>query len=361
MGLISYIKGLFNKDLECTEDISNHFVYFFPLKKPIKINSNIIVPNGFDAVFVAKDTVCDVLKEGKHKIINASLPVLFTKLKLTRPNKKGKLPKKFKCDIYFVNLSDISTNFIGETPFILKSYTFGKVKGFAEGMIDFRVTDPQALIERILLDMPYIKNGRAIGVISTSAGDEINHALEHSETKFRDIITHPNAIHKYLAQEMPDKLDYMGVRILDAEISALKLNKKVQEKVNKFLENQMEFDTQIDNFSKNSTNTVNSYVEPQQVPVESGTMIDNGAHVEELDARIVNDLRNATPREKAKDILFNRSDPSILFKNKGSVRTEAKVDSDFSSVPTKKQCKFCNSTIDVNLPVCPTCGFRQDF
>lgn len=360
MGIISYLKGLFNKDLECKEDISNHFVYFFPLTKLIKVNSNIIVPAGFEAVFVVKDTVCDVLKEGKHKITNASLPVLYSKLKLARPKKNGRYTKKFKCDIYFVNLSDISTNFIGENPFVLKSYTFGKVKGYAEGMVDFRVVDSLSLIERLLIELPYIKNGKAISILGTVVGDEINSALESSDTKFRDIITHPNVIHKYLAQEMENKLDYMGIRILDAEISALRLNKKIQEKVSKYLENKIDFDEQIENFSTEKTTfTFNNKAE--KVAVESGTMIDNGAHVEELDAKIVNDLRNVTPKEKAKDILFNRSDPSILFKNKGNVRTEAKVDSDFSSVPTKKQCKFCNATIDVKLPVCPNCGFRQDF
>ena len=360
MGLISFIKGLFNHDLECKEDISNHFVYFFPLKKLIRVNSNIIIPPGFDAVFVSKDTVCDVLKEGKHRITNASLPVLFNKMKLNRPNKNGKLPKKFKCDIYFVNLSDISTDYIGESPFLLKSVTFGKVKGFAEGMVDFRVIDSSLLIERILVDMPYIKNGKAIGVVSTSIGDEVNNALENSDAGFKDIITHPQVIHKYLSQIMLEKLDYMGVRILDVEISALRLNKKVQEKVNKYLENHIEFDEQINNLGNDKmSNTFSRPVE--KVSVESGTMIDNGAHVEELDAKIVNDLRNTTPKEKAKDILFNRGDPSILFKNKGSIRTEAKVDTDFNNKPTKKQCKFCDATIDGSLPVCPNCGFRQNF
>ena len=79
MRLISYLMSIFSKDLECKEDISNHFVYFFDVKKAIKVNSNIIVPDGFDAVFVAKDTVCDLLRSGKHRINNASLPVLFNK------------------------------------------------------------------------------------------------------------------------------------------------------------------------------------------------------------------------------------------------------------------------------------------
>lgn len=361
MGLISYLMSIFSKDLECKEDISNHFVYFFDIRKPIKVNNNIIVPDGFDAVFVAKDTVCDLLRSGKHRMNNASMPVLFNKLKLTRPNKNGKLPKKFKCDIYFVNLSDISTNFIGETPFILKSYSFGKVKGFAEGMIDFRVIDSPLLIERLLAEMSYIKNGKAISVVGTTAGDEVNNALEKSDTKFRDIISHPKAIHKYLSTEMVDKLDYMGIRVLDAEISALRLNKKVQEKVNRYLNNQAEFEEQLNSFANDKMQNVEVSKPVEPVAVESGSSIDNGAKIEELDARIVNDLRNATPKEKARDILFNRSDPSILFKNKNPIKTEAKIDSDFSSVPTKKQCKFCNSTIDVSVPVCPVCGFRQDF
>lgn len=362
MGLISFIKSLFVKDLECREDISNHFVYLFPLTSLIKIDRCITVPNGFEAVFVANDTVCDVLREGKHRITNASLPVLFNKLKLNRPNRKGKTPTKFKCDIYFVNLSDISTNFMGENPFIIKSYSFGKVKGFAEGMIDFRVYDAEKLIEFLLMDRPYIKNGQAIQMLSICAGDEVNVVLEKSDTKFRDIITHPNAIHKYLEQEMVDKLNYMGVRVLDAEVTALRLNKKVQEKVNKFLANQSEFEEQLEEFSTGKV-SVTSGVSNQnkQELVESDTMIDNGAMVQELDSHFVNDLKTATPKDKAKDILFNRSDPSILFKNKGNVRTQAKVDSDFSSAPTLKQCKFCGATIDVSCSFCPKCGFRQDF
>ncbi len=360
MGLISFIKNLFVKDLECGEDISDHFVYMFPLKSMIKINKFITIPNGFDAVFVAGDTVCDTLHEGKHRITNASMPVLFSKLKLNRPNKKGKTPNKFRCDIYFVNLSDISTNFIGTNPFILKSYSFGKVKGFAEGMIDFRVIDPQKLIEFLLMELAYIKNGKAIAMLSNYAGDEVNTLLERSDTKFRDIIRHPNAIHKYLEQEMVDKLDYMGVRVLDAEITALRLNKKIQEKVNKYLANQAIFDEQIEEFSTGKV-TVTAEKPKEEVWVDSGSLIDNGAKVQELDSRIMENLRMATPKDKAKEILFNRSDPSILFKNKGNVRTEAKVQSDFSSAPTLKQCKFCGETIDVSLSFCPKCGFRQDF
>ena len=361
MGLISFIKSFFNKDLECKEDISNHFVFMFPLVNLIKVDRFITVPNGFEAVFVANDTVCDVLHEGKHRITNASLPVLFNKLKLNRANKKGKTPSKFKCDIYFVNLSDISTNFIGQNPFVLKSHSFGKVKGFTEGMIDFRVVDSAKLIEFLLMDMPYIKNGKAIEMLSVCAGDEINSILEKGDTNFKDIIMHPNAIHKYLEQEMVDKLDYMGVRVLDAEVTALRLNKKVQEKVNKYLSNQSEFEEQFEEFSTGKVK-VEAGTKKENELVDSETMIDNGSKVQELDSYFVNDLKTTTTtKDKAKEILFNTSHPSTLFKNKGNVRTQAKVENDFNSTPTLKQCKFCGATIDVNASFCPKCGFRQDF
>lgn len=358
MGLISFIKGLFSNTIEIKEDISNHFVYFLPLSHYIKVNTTFIVNQGFTAVFVAGDKVCDVLDAGNHKLTNASLPVLFSKLKLNRPNKKGKLPKRFKCDIYFINLSDISTDFMGENPFIIKSYSFGKVKGFAEGMLDFRVVDAVKLIDFLLIDLPFIKNGKAISVLGGFAGDEVNKCLENSETKFRDIITHPEAIHKYLSQEMVDKMEYMGIKILDVDLTALRLNKKIQDKVNKFLKNQSDFKEQIEEFNMSKVSVMEDG-EPEEVFVENVSQIDHGAKIQELDAKIVTDLKNISSKDKAKDILFNRSDPSILF-NKSGVKTSAKVDTSWSSTPTLKQCKFCGATIEINSTICPKCGFRQE-
>lgn len=392
MGLFTKIKNIFSKNIECGDEVENHFIYFYPLKNRIvNIGSNIVVRPGYNAVFVYGDKVCDVLPSGKHKIGNTTLPITFDRLKLNKPNKYDNLPKKFKADIYFVNTNlNKEVDFNSDIPFVAKSETFGKVKGYCEGVFDMQVVQPEKVMKFMLADCAYLKNKQGIKKLKLLVGNEVNRGLEKSHLHFSEVLMQPQTLYDYFNPAMNDKILFTGISVNNVEVTSLRLNRKMQEKVAEYLESQ-----KSNNAQKLNAEKLKEELAPEKVYVRDDTDAFGGAAnyssqsygnanvaSNSYSAQSVgsyNAEQNVTPTPINNSVGADINPKSNVEFNPFAMRrggvanvpqnpnpnlnvNNAKINAgeNLMNGENLKQCKYCGATIDVSCSFCPKCGFKQN-
>lgn len=362
MGLIAKLKKLFNKNIECGDEIKGHFIYLYPSSsRVVNVNSQIIVGDDYYAVFVCNDRVCDVLASGKHKITGATLPKSFSRLKLGKANRAGKYPKKFKADIYFVYKHIIpQQNFCSDNKFVIKSNDFGKVKGYSEGLCDIQITDPESLLKVLLIDRYYIKNKLGMQLTLGMVGDQVNKMIEQSKYEFTEIILNPSILTHYLNPSVNVGLDGLGIRLYNVEVTSFKLNRSLQKKVALFLAERKQCTEQ---FEKTGIKYQPEQIIPNKVDV-SATVEQNPNSVLQQNGNensVQNQSANSYPNYGSQPQIIRRGG-GINMQNAPKEKTEYSAPlnaSDVFNENDKKVCKFCGETIDAGFSFCPKCGFKQ--
>ena len=363
MGLLANLRKMFNKNIECGEEITGHFIYLYPSgNRIVHVNSHIIVGDNYNAVFVCNDRVCDVLPPGKHKLTGATLPVTFSKLKLDKPTKNGSLPKKFKADVYFVYKEIMEQQqFCSFERFVKKSNDFGKVKGYTEGLFDIQVTDPEKLFKVLLIDRYYIPNKLGLKIASGYIGNEINRMLEASETSFTEMILKPAILKPMLNPAINERIENLGVKVYNVEVTSLKLNRKMQKKVAMFLHERKSVE---DQFEQSGIKYTPEQIVPDKVDVSAQTPL-NASVMAQNQAENVSQANYQQPAFQQPQ--GNQTPPSII--RRGGLQMQNSVQqteynaklntSEVFNSENKKVCKFCNQTIDAGYSFCPRCGFKQ--
>lgn len=347
MSIFSKLKSLFNKSIECGDELNGRLLYLYPLKgRVVHINAHIIVNNGYSAVFVINDRVSDVVSSGKHKINGSILPTTFAKLKLDKPTRNGNYQKRFKADIYYVSNTIMErVEYSSVEPFYAKSDKFGRIKGYAEGFCNLQIYDPETLLKVLLVEKPFVTNKESKTLITNIVGNEVNKLLAKSKISFTELILNPKSVNQVLNPIISEKTENFGIRISNIEVSSLKLNRRLQKKVSEFLAQRSHFDKQFEN---TGIKFEPQNIVPNKVEVTANT---------EAEAEITNNTTNSNPN--APQIFRRGGNVSAPVANT-NYETE-KIDSseNILSNNNKKVCKFCGETIDAKFMFCPVCGFKQ--
>lgn len=359
MGLLANLRKMFNKNIECGEEITGHFVYLYPSNSRIvHVNSHIIVKDDYFAVFVCNDKVCDVLPPGKHKLTAVTLPKSFNRLKLDKANRKGNFPKKFKADVYFVCKSVMEQQqFCSFDKFIKKSNDFGKVKGYSEGLLDIQVNDPEKLFKVLLIDRYYVPNKVGLKIIMGYIGNEINRMIESTEVGFTEMILQPSVLKQVLNPAINARIENMGVRVYNVEVTSFKLNRKLQKKVATFLQERKSVN---DQFEQSGI----KYTPEQIIPDKVDITAQNSSTNEEAaqNAQVAPEANGysvqQTPGQSPPQIIRRGGLQMQNTPQKTEYNAELNTTEVFNS-ENKKVCKFCNQTIDAGYLFCPRCGFKQ--
>lgn len=262
MGLINYFKKLFNKNIECGAELDGQLIYLFPSSgRIVHINRNIIIPDGYNAVFVVKDKITDVMYPGKHKMDEQTLPQTFNRLNYIKKIRNGKVIRKFKGDVYFVSMNTFRNfNFSSDIPFIIRSHEFGKVKGKCEGACEFTITDSRYAISYLKQSYAYLKKGVAENDFGKIIGNEINRKLERSKMDLLDILNNVSVANDYLGDELNNCFDDIGFRVKDVKLVAIDFDKRIQKKVGDYLANKNLVEKKFSQmeFQKMSTNEIDN-------------------------------------------------------------------------------------------------------
>lgn len=316
MGILAKLKNIFAKNIDCSKDLDDVFFHLMPWVK-VTVDSNLIVRDGFVALFVCKNKVTDILPSGKYKLSNNTIPYTFKRLKLYKIDKNGNMPNKFNCDIYFVSTGLIQNfEFVSNNPYIKKSNRFGKVVAYSEGICDFRISDPKKLIEYILLERAYIKDKVAINDISNIIGNGVNEIMEKCGESFGSLVANVKTTNIILNSNIDKVLEFCGLKCSNFDLKLMRVNSRLQKKLDEYLQMQKEYNTEFADTANDVLNqTLNSVVVEREQSVD-----DNGS----------------------------------------SVRFDTGTTPIDMTVLGKKQCNYCGKYINEKARYCEFCGFNQN-
>lgn len=316
MGILAKLKNIFAKNIDCSKDLDDVFFHLMPWVK-VTIDSNLVVKDGFVALFVCKNKVTDILSAGKYKLNNNTIPYTFKRLKLYKIDKRGHMPKKFNCDIYFVSTGIIENfEFISNNPYIRKSNRFGKVVAYSEGVCDFKISDPKKLIEYILLERAYIKDKVAVGDISNIIGNGVNEIMEKSGESFGSLIANVKTTNIIINSNIDNTLEFCGLKCSNFDLRLMRVNSKLQKKLDEYLQMQKEYNLQ---FADSTNEVLNQALTSVTVEHEQVVEANNS------------------------DVCYDTGATPIDMTKLG-----------------KKQCSFCGKYINEKARYCEFCGFDQN-
>ena len=236
MGLFSKLKELFNKNIECDEDMNNHIVFYLKKKKYLYLNKNIIVRDGTTCVVVFKSRVCDVILPGKYKINEQIIPETYSRAKVEKLNKKGKNIKKIRADLYFLSSKDFKDfDFSSDEPFYLKSRELGRIRGYMKGSCIVRVLDPAVLIKCLIAETGREKTEDVNDDIGLWIGNKINKKIEKNKIPIENIIHNNDYVASMINAELEDGFDNIGIFVKNIKLKAIDFPKKYQKKINEYM------------------------------------------------------------------------------------------------------------------------------
>lgn len=236
MGFLTKFKELFNKNIECDEELDNHILVYLKKKKYIYLDKNIIVRDNSACVVVYRGRVCDVLIPGKYKISKDTFPETFERAKIERLKAKGVHLKKIKVKLYYINTSEIKEfEFKSTSPFSIKSKELGKVKGCLCGVCTFRVIDPFSLMRYLTGRRRKINDTIAREEVSDLIGNKLNKLFEKSKVPFEMMFTDRQKLNGILNTECEDVFDKRGVFVKNICLKSVDIAKKHQGKVNDYI------------------------------------------------------------------------------------------------------------------------------
>ena len=243
------IKQMFSKNIDCADVLEDKIFYHYTSKnRTIIIGANIVVPQGFNAVFVCKDAVTDVLNDGKFAVNGANLPLTFKKLNIGKTNKKGKYSKKFIADVYYVSSKfESGLEFKSYTCYSSKCERLGKIKSTSEGKFDIIITDVAKLLKRLLSENAYINEDLFYDLLGGIVGDYINEILVKLNINFLSIVTKLNKVNEKLNEliEIEDYFSDYGFKIHDVVLQSMQVSGKLKNKIEDEVRNNKQYINKI--------------------------------------------------------------------------------------------------------------------
>lgn len=249
MGLIKKIKQMFSKNIDCADKLDGKIFYFYTSKsRTVTVGANIIVPDGYKAIFVCKDKVTDEVGSGKFAISAINFPRTFKRLKIEKSIQKGKKLKNFLADVYYISINEISDmKFSSYTPYKGVCDRLGKVKAHSEGYFNIKIIEPDKLLKYMLMERAFLTEELFLDLLGGIVGDYVNKVLSTCEKSFFDLISNPKYCEKYIAEqlELYNYFDDLGVQVNNIKIDFLKVSKKLKQKVEEEMSSRKKFTIEI--------------------------------------------------------------------------------------------------------------------
>lgn len=278
MGLFGNIRKLFNRNIECGNEIDDH-VAFLLNKKHIYLNKNILVREGTACVIVHKGKVCDVVLEGKYRINQDSIPETFKHIKKSSRVKNGLALGRLRVDIYYVNLREFKQfEYSSDKPFKVKASGLGKIKGYLQGYSAIRILDAGALIKHLIKDAGGVSNKNIAKEVGLLIGNKINNIIQKHKIPTELLLSCQDRCEEIINDDMQNALDKNGLFVSNVKLKAIKFPKKYQKRVNEYLSTHSSVIRNFDinaRFGGQVCNPIKTPVEVQVVKAENNGAMQN--------------------------------------------------------------------------------------
>ena len=229
---MGFFSKLFKKTVSLDQNSKDELVEMCVLKNnELKLNSELMVEDGYFCVIMHFDTMCDVLSSGKYKVNDVDTPRLY-KFARTIKTKKGTInPKSVIADVYFVNMHKLQNNTF-KSPYKIISYQGDKrVKVKIKGTFSVKVEDAKKLMASLLNDYAVLNKKVAIKEITAILSYAICDILNDKKTKLKDLQQKDPSLLVELGDKANKALAHLGVVFDDINITEVILPKNYVEPV----------------------------------------------------------------------------------------------------------------------------------
>lgn len=296
MGLINKIKKMFKKSIDLEDKNQNSLLYLEKNKAKIKFGTSLIVKPNFVAILVAKNKVADIFTEGSYRLDTNNMPLLSRLLKLTKPNRKGVLPKTFCVDIYYLNLQEFyNLKFKSYDFAVIKSKQYKAVKVKVSGNFDFKISSPVDFMEVLLLEHGAINESIAKNevayLVSKLAVRKIQKNKPQVEELYERVTDCFVGLIDYINQELLD----CGIKLTRIEITDTIFPKKIYKNVSlSYNENYKNNNVEQIECVENKTQPLDYINSAQQIQVNSLSTENNDNIAESGENKTMCDLEVKT-------------------------------------------------------------------
>lgn len=176
---------LFNKlgsQIKCDIKQTNKFNWIFlgGRMQKLKPGKSVFVEQGQICFLRCKDKTCDCLQQGKYKICEEQLPLLFKRLNVKEINKSLKL----KTDVYFVK-QNITYNFVFNKQSKLAKL---KIKEKISASLTYQISDIMLHTKYIFLEDAVVDNREYNNRMFNIAENSLNSLVENYNGEFSDLM-----------------------------------------------------------------------------------------------------------------------------------------------------------------------------
>lgn len=229
MKLFGHFKKLFNKTISLAQHQNNEVVSFIKLRNGmVKLDSDLIVEEDYNLVFVYYNKVCDIVKPGNHKFNEVVAPRLFRYSKAVLSNKGMFTPKSLKADVYYINLKEFTHNIFKTQERIVTYKNDEKVKIKLDGNFSFRIIDVEKCMKALCNDYAIIRNKKIVKELCSTVGFEVSKALNGKNFSLEDFYNDKQKVYKAIEEGVNKHTANFGVEVSKFFINNVIVPKKYE-------------------------------------------------------------------------------------------------------------------------------------
>lgn len=378
MGIFKKIKQYFSSDI--TPDVSklNGFVVPYPVKRgTIKMNSRVVVPNGYAFVLGHNGRALDAFREGEYFMAPAVLPECCKKLKIHKMDKKGNIKKKFKADLYFVDLKSYEFEFKSAKT-EMGNRAMGIFSAGSEGKVVVSVKEPRDFVASLLGEFAYLRNGEAEKIIRNWISESVTEVFRKNNFALSELISINPMIEEKTKADIAMMLSKQGLILESFEFTNFVLPKKHQkqylanknkcEDVQKSLpEDDLEVvdeqkveqtddlnDQEIENIDKAKSDQEN------YMPFGNITIFENSETQIEDDKKLKEQTDNKVLEQQieveAQESFETQETKAQSEETESAEFVDLNIDNIIKNKDNGKRCLKCGTVNDFDEPKCTLCG-----
>ena len=278
MGIIAKFKQMFSRDIKPDPAKIVGLVFPYTLKhSSIKIDSTVVVPEGFSFVIGHTGKALDYFNQGEYILAPATLPNCCKKLKIHKQDKHGNFKKSFKADVYFVKLGEHSYSF----KTMNKAELGGRASGiFSVGLsanVKIKVLDAKRFVEALLEEYDYLKQNEAEKLLKIWTDDLVTKILYKYNFALSEFISSNPIVETNIKAELGQKFSKIGLILEDLTEIRYILPKKYQKeyesnlaKLQKEKESLEQDGQEYDEFEQNQSQDIQD-IQPDQIQLVDQT------------------------------------------------------------------------------------------
>lgn len=206
---------------------SKELIYFQDFKRNrIYFGTQIDVPRNFSFVISKDEKVFDTVCES-FVVSPKSLPETTKFLKLYKVDKKGRMPKYFEAQAYFVNQNTIEKFNFESSTIDLEDREFGAYSVKVFGELTFKISNPKFFVEFLLPKMGIISSIQTRKILENLVNERIARIVEKENPTAKNLYNKNESVLKNIFNKLGKWLDEIGIELLSINLVSSKFPQKI--------------------------------------------------------------------------------------------------------------------------------------